>query len=85
MSRYAEDLAPMLKVLAKENANKLRLDEKVNTVNKLRFVILTAVKMLTLVLWVVTLHELVLKMKAVCSSETLVSTYKPTRLCYPDN
>ncbi|KDR15404.1 fatty-acid amide hydrolase 2 [Zootermopsis nevadensis] len=30
MSRYAEDLAPMLNVLAKENADKLRLDEKIN-------------------------------------------------------
>jgi fatty acid amide hydrolase 2 len=29
MSRYAEDLAPMLKILANENADKLRLDEKV--------------------------------------------------------
>jgi Asp-tRNA(Asn)/Glu-tRNA(Gln) amidotransferase A subunit family amidase len=29
MSRYAEDLAPMLKVLANENTDKLRLDEKV--------------------------------------------------------
>jgi fatty acid amide hydrolase 2 len=33
MSRYAEDLAPMLKVLANKNADKLRLDEKVKTVN----------------------------------------------------
>lgn len=30
MSRYAEDLAPMLKVLANKNADKLRLDEKIN-------------------------------------------------------
>jgi hypothetical protein len=30
MSRYAEDLAPMLKVLANKNADELRLDEKVN-------------------------------------------------------
>ena len=29
MSRYAEDLAPMLKVLANKNADKLRLDEAV--------------------------------------------------------
>jgi fatty acid amide hydrolase 2 len=29
MSRYVEDLAPMLKILANENADKLRLDEKV--------------------------------------------------------
>lgn len=29
MSRYAEDLAPMLKVLANRNADKLRLDEEV--------------------------------------------------------
>ncbi|GFG29557.1 hypothetical protein Cfor_12374 [Coptotermes formosanus] len=30
MSRYAEDLAPMLKVLANKNADKLRLDEKIH-------------------------------------------------------
>jgi hypothetical protein len=29
MTRYAEDLAPMLKVLANKNADKLRLDEEV--------------------------------------------------------
>lgn len=29
MSRYAEDLAPMLKVLANKNSDKLRLDEEV--------------------------------------------------------
>jgi fatty acid amide hydrolase 2 len=32
MSRYAEDLVPMLKVLANKNANKLRLDEKVKNI-----------------------------------------------------
>lgn len=30
MSRYAEDLAPMVKVLANKNSDKLRLDEEVN-------------------------------------------------------
>jgi len=30
MARYAEDLRPMVKVLAGENAEKLRLDEKVS-------------------------------------------------------
>lgn len=29
MARYAEDLRPMVKVLSGENAEKLRLDEKV--------------------------------------------------------
>jgi hypothetical protein len=29
MSRYAEDLAPMLKILANENTDKLQLDDKV--------------------------------------------------------
>jgi len=29
MSRYAEDLAPMVKVLANKNSDKLRLDEEV--------------------------------------------------------
>jgi hypothetical protein len=52
---------------------------------KVRFEVLTAVKMSMLVFWVVTPCGLVaLKMEAVCSRETLVSTYKSTRRYDPE-
>jgi hypothetical protein len=50
----------------------------------MRFEVLTAVKMSMLVFWDVTLCGLVadaLKMEAICSFETLVSTYKSARHC----
>jgi hypothetical protein len=52
--------------------------------------VLTAVKSLMLIFWIVTPCGLLadtnisaLKMEAVCSSETLVSIYKSTRCYYP--
>lgn len=44
----------------------------------MRYDILTTVYMSKLVLWVV-MYGSALKLEAVCSSDTLISTYKPTR------
>jgi hypothetical protein len=63
---------------------------------KLRFEVHTPVKMLMLVFSVVTLCGLIgryqnfrgssaLKMEALCSSETLASTYKSTWCCNPED
>jgi hypothetical protein len=47
----------------------------------MRFEVLTVMKMLMLVFWVVA----ALKVEAVCSSETLVSIYKSTWYYYPED
>jgi hypothetical protein len=55
-----------------------------NSVKSMRFEVLRVVKMLILVFWVVTPCS-TLKMKAICSSETLVTTCKKIQCHNPEN
>jgi hypothetical protein len=75
-------------------SSKKLFNEFIKPNKDMRFEVTTAVKMAMFLFWVVTPHgrvgrykgfgETALKTEAVCSSKTMVSTYKSERRYYPE-